>query len=193
MPGLLALVDTATTAAPATGNAWGWLGTALQLIWVLFLFALVIFLAYITTRVVGRRFAGSGRYLRVVDSLPLGQNRSLSLVEVSGEIYCVGITDHGVSLLGKIAKDDLIELAAQPDARSAQAIPLGGTLAGFGSAAQDAFGQMFDRFRRRGTTDPVQTDSEPTDSPPEAAGGEFADRIREQIERLRKIGEQDQP
>lgn len=176
-----------------SGTSWAWLGTALQLLWVLFLFALVLFLAYVTTRLVGRRFGGgSGRYLRVIDSVPLGQNRSVSLIEVSGEVYCIGVTDHGVALLGKLGRDMLVELPAPEAAQPNQGGLLGGTLAEFGGVAQDALGRLAARFRR--SVDGRQPATEdPAADAPLAGESQFADRIREQIERLRKIAEHDQP
>lgn len=204
---LLALVEPAA-GAPATGSRWGWVGTALQLLWVLFLFALVLWLAYFTTRVVGRRFGGgSGRYLRLIDSVPLGQNRAVALVEVNGEVLCIGVSEHGVSLLGRFKRDELVELAPLPAGESpavdALAGPLASLRAGFSGAIQGSLGRFFnDRRRPReqanvGATDSAGPAAAPArrETPAEGTGAdeasEFARRMREQIERLRRLGESD--
>jgi len=209
MVALLALAEPAAS-APATGSRWGWIGTALQLLWVLFLFALVLWLAYFTTRLVGRRFSGgSGRYLRLIDSLPLGQNRAVALVELNGEVLCVGVSEHGVNLLGRCNRAELVELtptaAGEAPAVDVLAGSLAGLRAGLGGAIPGSLGRWFaDRRRSRGRKDVgAGGATSPADAPaghqeagePSGAdeASEFARRMREQIERLRRIGESDRP
>lgn len=202
---LLALAEPVAGAPAATGSRWGWVGTALQLLWVLFLFALVLWLAYFTTRLVGRRFsAGSGRYLRLVDSLPLGQNRAVALVELNGEVLCVGLSEHGVSLLGRFNRAELVELApaAAGALRPADAFPA--SLADLGGALQGALGRWFGERRRAGdrgagadgAASPTAASAGPRETNDQSGAdeaSEFARRMREQIERLRRIGESDRP
>lgn len=206
MVALLALAEPAAGAS-ATGSRWGWIGTALQLLWVLFLFALVLWLAYFTTRLVGRRFSGgSGRYLRLIDSLSLGQNRAVALVELNGEVLCVGVSEHGVNLLGRCNRAELVELAptAAGDAPAVDAFTgsLGGLRAGLGGAIQGSLGRWFaDRRRSRGrdagaggATSPAGAPAAPQEAEEQSGAdeaSEFARRMREQIERLRRIGESD--
>lgn len=193
MPALLArltLIEPAATDAAA--SPWRWVSTALQLLWVVFLFALVLFLAYVTTRVVGRRLGGgggAGRYLRVIDSAPLGQNRSVALVEVGDEVYCVGITEHGVNLLGKHERAALSELAPRETPTAGPAAgDFAGLLAGFSSAARDTVARL------RPTRTVRATAPAPTPPPTAAstgANGDFAARMREQIARLQRLEEPD--
>lgn len=66
----------------------------------LILFLLVLGLAYASSRLMGRRFQHRpGGALQVRDSLPLGRDRSLLLLEVGGRLLLVGSTPQGVSLL----------------------------------------------------------------------------------------------
>lgn len=46
-------------------------------------------------------------WARVMDQVPLGQNRSLVLAEIFGRVYVLAVTDHGVSTLLKEEDLDL--------------------------------------------------------------------------------------
>jgi len=87
-----------------------------QLLQFVFFFALVLFLAYFSSRFLGRRYQlGGGRYVRLIEQLPLGANRSLCLAEVSGRILLLGVTDHGISLLTALDPErELVPLGPPP-------------------------------------------------------------------------------
>lgn len=77
-----------------------------QLLQFVFFFALVLFLAYFSSRLLGRRYQfGGGRYIRLIEQLPLGGNRSLWLAEVSDRVLLLGVTDHGITLLSALDRD----------------------------------------------------------------------------------------
>lgn len=80
------------------GNIWN---LTIQLIEIIFLFGLVLVLAYLSTRFLGRRLTnfGSSRQMRLLDQLPLGSNRSVFLLEVKGRVFLVGSAEGGISLL----------------------------------------------------------------------------------------------
>lgn len=73
---------------------------------------LLLPLAYLATRLVGRRGlpGGAGRLLRLVEIQPLGPGKSLALVEVGESMLLLGITPQQVQLLKEIS--DPKELAA---------------------------------------------------------------------------------
>ncbi len=83
------------------GSLWEWLKLIL-------VFASVIVLAFVTTRFLGTRFhgVGAGRHLRVVESLSLGQRRSICLVEAGDRVLVVGVTDQQITLLGTLEGND---------------------------------------------------------------------------------------
>ncbi|UVI32509.1 flagellar biosynthetic protein FliO [Paenibacillus spongiae] len=78
------------------------------LIWVIFALLLVIGLIVLVIKLLSKRSRGWGanRSLRSLGGIPLGQNKSLQVVELSGRIYVVGVGEN-VSLLDKI--DDPVE------------------------------------------------------------------------------------
>lgn len=47
-------------------------------------------------------FTRSGRWMRILDQVVIGQNRALILAEIAGKIYVLGITDHNITKLLEI-------------------------------------------------------------------------------------------
>ncbi len=47
-------------------------------------------------------FTRSGRWMRIIDQVVIGQNRALILAEIAGKIYVLGITDHNITKLLEI-------------------------------------------------------------------------------------------
>lgn len=88
-----------------------WLSTIAYLFTLLITFAVVIGLAYFTSRFFGQRmsrYSGAGDN-RVLASLPLGQNRGVFVVEVAGKFLVLGVTDHSVNFLQEINDPAVIE------------------------------------------------------------------------------------
>lgn len=47
-------------------------------------------------------FTRSGRWMRILDQVVIGQNRALILAEIAGKIYVLGITEHNITKLLEI-------------------------------------------------------------------------------------------
>src|SRR5690554_1473159 len=95
-------------AGAGTGGTAGELWqTALQLLGAL---ALIIPLLYVVTRAYGQRalVGGSRRALSVIDSIGVGPNRSICLVEVGDRLLVVGVAADKVGLLTEITDPDEI-------------------------------------------------------------------------------------
>jgi flagellar biogenesis protein FliO len=96
-----------------------WVATLLQLVKAVFLFVLVIGMAYVTTRFVGSRLGGvqaRGRHLRVIEQVVIGRDRSLLLVEVAGKVYLVGAAADSIRLLTTIRDPETVEsMLEEPD------------------------------------------------------------------------------
>lgn len=74
-------------------------------------FAVVIGLAYFTSRFLGQkmgRLTGSDNS-RIRSILPLGPNRAIYVVEIAGQFLVVGVTDHNINLLKEITSTEEIE------------------------------------------------------------------------------------
>jgi len=89
--------------------------------WNLVLFLLVLGLAYAGSRLLGRQARRRpGGLLQLRDSLSLGRDRSLVLVEVGGRLLLVGATPQAVTLLSPL---DGVALPAAAPAAAAAAEP----------------------------------------------------------------------
>lgn len=82
-------------------------------------FAAILGLAYFTTRLMGRRFPGgspSAGQMKVLDRLPLGQDKALLIVQAAGKTLLVGVASHAVSLLCELDAREILPLPAQESA-----------------------------------------------------------------------------
>lgn len=96
-----------TDPRPATVSLWS---TVAYLVSLFLVFAVVVGLAYFTARTFGnkamRRLAAQGG--RVHLQLPLGNNRSVCVVEVLGRVFVLGVTDNNITLISEIDDPDLL-------------------------------------------------------------------------------------
>lgn len=72
---------------------------------------IVIVFAFLAIKFFQRQmpFTRSGRWMRILDQVVIGQNRALLLAEIAGKIYVLGITDHNITKLLEI--DDASKVA----------------------------------------------------------------------------------
>lgn len=143
---------------------------AVQIISSVLLFGLVVFLAWLTTRLLGQQWGAGprrGRTLNVREQVPVGKDRSIALVEVGDRLYVVGSTGQGITLLDIITDPAVIAQVraanppVQPLTVSGLLRPFPGLLPkGMGAPAQE------------------QTDAESTAAP-------FAASLSDQLDRLK--------
>lgn len=62
---------------------------------------IILYLSYVFTRYVGVKTMGRGtsRYMKTVDVLPISQERSVIIIEVSKKFYMLGMSEGGIQLL----------------------------------------------------------------------------------------------
>ncbi|HHY39620.1 MAG TPA: flagellar biosynthetic protein FliO [Syntrophaceticus sp.] len=65
---------------------------------------IVIVLIFLLIKFLQRQmpFTRSGRWMRILDQVVIGQNRALILAEIAGKIYVLGITEHNITKLLEI-------------------------------------------------------------------------------------------
>jgi flagellar biogenesis protein FliO len=85
-------------------------GMTFDLIKAVFLFAMVLVVGWLTTRLVGGRFAasGQGRLVRVLEQVPAGKDRGILLIEVAGQLHLVGSTAEQIQLLTSITDPEAV-------------------------------------------------------------------------------------
>lgn len=145
-----------------------------------FLFAVVVFLAWLTTRLVGTRMTGPtrGRPLRVLQHVPVGRERSILLLEVGGRIYMLGATAQQVTLLDAIddpAAIQRIMAGLPPEGEN----PLGKILP---QSFSDVLNQALGGFGSAGRA---------PNKPGQPAEADETERLQEQIERLKRLTKQE--
>jgi len=93
----------------ASGSSW--LSTLAYLFTVIVTFAVVIGLAYFTSRFLGQRMGRSAAAgdNRIVFSLSLGPNRNVSVAEIAGKYLILGVTEHSINLLQEITEPEQID------------------------------------------------------------------------------------
>jgi flagellar protein FliO/FliZ len=81
------------------------LGVLLNFVWALLL---VLVLAYVAVRVVGRSGLlkrSPARFMEQVDYLPLGPKRGIAIVQVVDKTVALGISEAGIQLLQEVSAD----------------------------------------------------------------------------------------
>jgi flagellar protein FliO/FliZ len=93
----------------------GSLNLVWQVIQFLFFFALVIGLVYATSRLVGKRLGATrgGKFLHVVEGVPLGQKAGLYLVELAGRVLLVGLSEGQMNVLTTFTGPEATRLLAE--------------------------------------------------------------------------------
>lgn len=74
--------------------------------------AFIIYLSYICSKYLGKGLARSSRskYMRLVDQLMVGQNRTLAIVQVGEQYLLLGIAQEQIRTLGELTEEELIPL-----------------------------------------------------------------------------------
>lgn len=79
-----------------------------QILNVIFIFLLVIFLAYITTKIIaGKKIKTmKGNNMQIIETIPLGFN-SLHILKVNEKFYLISSSKEGIQYLTELNKDDI--------------------------------------------------------------------------------------
>ena len=94
-----------------------WWSTIAYLVSLFVIFIFVVGLAYFAARFIGGKFAQQklGYGGRILSHLPLGPNRSVCVIEMSGRVFMLGVTEHSITLLTEITDPDEIERLHRED------------------------------------------------------------------------------
>lgn len=143
-----------------------------------FLFGLVLGLAWLSTRMIGMRMglAARGRMIRVLENVPVGRERSVMLLEVGGRVYLVGSTSDQISLIDAIEDPAVIErlMAQSPPEQPAT----------FATMLPGGFREVLDKVKTYAALKPPQ-------APGAQAEESTEDRLKQQLERLRRLQDQE--
>ncbi|MCI8441175.1 MAG: flagellar biosynthetic protein FliO [Provencibacterium sp.] len=90
----------------------------LSVLMILVLFAGVLFLAYYTTKLMGKKISlnsSSGGQIKVLDRLSLGQDKMLLIVQAAEKTLLVAVASHAVATLCELDPEALEQLPAAED------------------------------------------------------------------------------
>ena len=75
-------------------------------------FLAILFLAYLVTRYMGSKVynLGTTKYMRVLEKVFLGNDKSLCIIQIGQRIFVVGVTNHQISIISEINETDLVSL-----------------------------------------------------------------------------------
>ena len=85
-------------------------------VWAILAMLFVLALCYFVTKWLGKSMSVGqmtrGSYMRILDRIVLSREKFIMLVEVSGRVFVIGVTNQSVNVIGTV--DELTELPQQP-------------------------------------------------------------------------------
>ena len=84
----------------------------------------IIYLSYVAAKFVGKSPIRGGRsqYMRMIDQMPLGQSRAVSVVQVGDRYFLIGIAEKQINILAELEEEGLVPLKIEEPMNQA-AIP----------------------------------------------------------------------
>lgn len=76
----------------------------------------IIYLSYVCSKYIGKKGLGmrrNSKYIKIIDQMAVGQDKSLALIQTGSNYYFVGITSNGITMLSELMEDNLVELPAE--------------------------------------------------------------------------------
>lgn len=94
----------------------------IQLLGALFIFAIVLAATYLTTRWMGgmQKKTQNGKNLQVVESISVGTNKTICMVEAGNVYLVVAVGKEEVHLLAQLTKDQLKDISFEQKEQSQQ-------------------------------------------------------------------------
>lgn len=73
---------------------------------------IVIYLSYLAAKFISRNpiRGGRSRYMRMIDQMPVGQSRAVSVIQVGDRYFLLGIAEKQVSMLAELEEEGLVPL-----------------------------------------------------------------------------------
>lgn len=76
------------------------------------LVVLILYLSYVAAKFVGKSAVrgGHSRYMRMIDQMPVGQGRALSVVQIGDRYFLIGIAEKQITTLAELEEEGLVPL-----------------------------------------------------------------------------------
>jgi len=114
----------------------------LQLIVTLLIFIFVLAITYLTTRWIGKYQKGqmNSKNLRMIETIPAGQNKHICLVKAGTEYLVVAIGKDEMHLLATLTEEQLTDLSFKEELLHTDVS---------GESFQEIFGQLKDKMSKK--------------------------------------------
>ena len=92
------------------GNSYGGWRSFVNILSLLLIFALVLAMAYFSTKFIAKIQAGNANYksnIRIIESYRLGNNKFIAIVKIGGDYYAIALGKEEVTFIDKLDTDGL--------------------------------------------------------------------------------------
>lgn len=93
------------------------------LIFGLILFAGILYLAYISTKFIGKRYMISGkggRNLKILETVSVGRDMTIAIARAGERIFLIGITPDRINLISELNEEELLTPYSEEQSSSIQ-------------------------------------------------------------------------
>ena len=91
------------------------------LITMLVVVIVILYMSYMFTRYIGTKTIGShfSKYMKLVDTLPIAQDKAVVIIDVSGKLYMLGVSPTAIHLIDELEEIHSVKPSEQnkPDFR----------------------------------------------------------------------------
>ena len=114
----------------------------LQLMVTLLIFVFVLFATYLTTRFIGNYERGhmNSKNLRIIETIPAGQNKNICLLKAGTEYLVVAIGKDEIHALATLTEEQLTDLSFLNEIPNTMVT---------GESFQEIFGQLKDKMSKK--------------------------------------------
>lgn len=86
-----------------------------QLVFATIAVAVIIYLSYVVSKSIatGSARINAAKYMKIVDRIPVGQDRSILILQIGDKRYLVGNTAHSIEILAELEPDEIVALPAE--------------------------------------------------------------------------------
>lgn len=92
----------------ALGQRFSWVEALGTVIFVLVIFLVVMYLAYVASKLVGKRYSAGGRNLQLIETMSIAPNKQLYIVRAADKTFLLASSKDGVTCLGELDGDKLV-------------------------------------------------------------------------------------
>lgn len=77
----------------------------------------ILYLTFVATKYIGKGVGArtKSRYMKIVDQMALGQDKSIAIVKMGAQYYLIGIASSQITILSEVQEEDLTPIELSDD------------------------------------------------------------------------------